>query len=188
MSNPKKSTVEEIIPSLKEALANFKPEIKPADYHVAIATTNDGRPAQGGSSDVPVVGGEEYALWKAPNLSQLFRGDVQPPDLALYPGDYVPYLYFIERHAFHFFANFTPVSDQNMESIYANLARRPDGKINDPMHHLLWQAAALMLAIYPLSQPQYEAIMRRLANSCASFAKKPVSRNYAAHIKQMFDR
>jgi hypothetical protein len=73
-----------------------------------------------------------------------------------------------------------------LKEVYNILRRRPDGKSLGFVHDYMWQAAALVLAIAPLSQAEYEAIAGRLERSCRTFEQGASSRNYIDCLAQTF--
>jgi hypothetical protein len=166
----------ELVSGLKEAVDALGVEVDPYRFIVPREDNLAG--------PIKIEEGDHAILWEAPKLSELFRGDANPPDLTRYPDEYVPYFYFIEKNVFLWSQDRLAPSDQELESFYSNLARRPDGKRTDPLQELLWRVSALLLGCYPLSEAQYAGIVRRLAHSCGNFAMKPISRNYFAYLDE----
>jgi hypothetical protein len=74
--------------------------------------------------------------------------------------------------------------DAEMLEVFSALRRRPDGRSLGFVHDYMWQAAALMLGITPLSQAEFEAILSRLERSCRTFEMGPTSRNYSLTLRQ----
>jgi hypothetical protein len=77
-------------------------------------------------------------------------------------------------------------TDRQMEEVYSNLRRRPDGRSLGFWHDALWQICALLLAMRPLSNAEFEAYLGRLERSTRSMQIGPVSRNYLHVLHQMF--
>lgn len=134
--------------------------------------------------EVPICDGEKVASWTAPLLRELFRGNRVPPSLDRYPEAYIPFFGFIEEHVLAMFEELGERTDQQMEEIYAALRRRPDGRSLGREHDFLWQSCAAMLGSHVLSAAEFEAIINRLERSARTFSMRPVSRNYAAYLKQ----
>lgn len=127
---------------------------------------------------------DKMCSWQADSLRALFRGDRQPPHLGDYPEAYSEAFMILDMHALEFSRLFGDRRDAEMLEIYSNLRRRPDGRSLGPAHNYMWQAAALMLGMCPLSQAEYEAILSRLERSCRTFKIGPTSRNYIATLRQ----
>jgi hypothetical protein len=99
------------------------------------------------------------------------------------PPEYVPVFHFIERHTLTFdTATGGKLRDLEIEEIYRSLRRRPDGRSLGPAHDFLWQVAATVLALRPLSQAEYEEVFGRLARSCGAFGFGATSRNYFERV------
>ena len=131
---------------------------------------------------IQISDGQKTAAWKTDSIRKLFRGNEVPPDLADYPKEYVPYFFFIESHLLTADSVKRNLRDREMEDIYSNLRRRPDGRSLGPIHDFVWQVAAILLALHPLSQAQYEGILGRLAVAARTFAVGPTSRNYFDYL------
>ena len=122
--------------------------------------------------------------WRVPCLSELFRGNKTPPRLEQYPPEYTPVFYFTEHHMLTAdSATGGKLRDREMEEIYRSIRRRPDGRSLGPVHDFLWQVAATVLALRPLSQAEHEEIFGRLARSCSNFAFGATSRNYFTQVR-----
>ena len=74
-------------------------------------------------------------------------------------------------------------TDQEMEEIYSQIRRRPDGRSLGPVHDFLFQVSALTLGMHVLSQAEFEAIFGLLARSTRRWQERPVSRNYLSHLR-----
>ena len=79
-----------------------------------------------------------------------------------------------------------PPTDAEMEEIYANLRRRPDGRSLGAAHDSVWQIAALTLGSFPLSAAEFDAIFTRLTRSVRNWKTGPTTRNYHAGMEKMF--
>ncbi|MBM3836910.1 MAG: hypothetical protein FJ398_02910 [Verrucomicrobia bacterium] len=138
---------------------------------------------------VPLYDGEKAVFWEAPPLREMFRGGRQPPpdsEMNRYPPEYSLYFYLIENHVLLLSDQIGDRTDQELEEVYSLLRRRPDGKSLGTVHDALWQAAALLLGTYALSQAEFEAIFGQLARSARHWAQSPISRNYLGYLRKTF--
>jgi len=78
------------------------------------------------------------------------------------------------------------LSDADFKEIFSAMRRRPDGRRINLVHDLIWQAAALALALYPCREAEYSAIFLRLEQSARTFDMGKGSRNYLSHLQEMF--
>ncbi len=124
--------------------------------------------------------------WEIESLAGLFRGTKQPPELGNPPQAYEHCLMVLDLHALELSKIFGARRDAEMKEVYSMLRRRPDGKSLGFVHDYLWQAAALVLALEPLSQAEHEAIVGRLERSCRTFEQGASSRNYIDCLAQTF--
>ena len=137
--------------------------------------------------DLCVSDGKKMARWKVASLTELFRGNRQPPpDMDHYPEDYAPLFFFIERQFLTLCDALGDRTDQEMEEIYSALRRRPDGRSLGMVHDFLWQISALLLGRYPLNQTEFEALIGALVRSTRKWSERPVSRNYIDYLRQTF--
>jgi hypothetical protein len=101
-----------------------------------------------------------------------------------YTPEYTRVFFAIEKHVLTVFEVEGDRTDQEMETIFSALRRRPDGKNHlGPVHDFLWQVAALTLGMHPLSQAEFESIVGQLERSVRNWALRPVSRNYARYLR-----
>jgi hypothetical protein len=136
---------------------------------------------------VPVTDGTKIVRWQVPALGGLFRGSqTPPPDMDHYPEQYTPHFFFIERHVLTVCEAMGDRTDQEMEEIYAMFRRRPDGRSLGVVHDFLWQVAALLLGTQALSAAEFEAVFGTLERSARKWALRPISRFYAAYLRQSF--
>lgn len=173
-------------PSLEEAAATKN--LKPAKLALALEVDHRDKISIADRHTVPIGDrGTRVAFWTVLSLRELFRGDARPPaNIDRYPAEYVPYFSFIENLAMEFFDIEGPKTDQELEKIYNALRRRPDGRSLGPLHDAFWQGAALLLGKYPLSEAQFTAIFGQLEKSARRWAQAPVSRDYAAFLRNAF--
>jgi hypothetical protein len=180
--------VENYVPSLREVVEAEK--LDPQCLSVAFHSDDQSRISIKDRHDIWVYDGERGAMWRAPTLQELFRGNRQPPapsEMERYPEDYVSAFYFIERHLLTICAAQGDRTDAELEHLYSNLRRRPDGKSIGPEHDALWQVVALLLAMRPLSQAEFEAIFSQLARSVRRWKIGDTSRNYVAFLYRELD-
>lgn len=138
-----------------------------------------------------LIAGDAFASWDVPSLRALFRGSRVPPEMTDYPPEYVPVFFQIERQvlaASRIGALSRVPTDAELEEGFANLRRRPDGRSFGPAHDLVWQAAALALGTFALSEAEFGAIAGRLSRSARSWKKGPASREYVAYLQRTFTR
>jgi hypothetical protein len=155
-----------------------------AKVTVALPTDESKRPAIQDRHKVLLYDGKKAAEWTVTSLRELFRGDKKPPaDMNHYPEEYVPVFYFIEKHVLTVNAAVGGLRDRDLEELYSNLRRRPDGKSFGPAHDALWQVAAVTLGLRSLSQAEYEELFGQLARSCRHFAMGSTSRNYIEYLE-----
>lgn len=177
----------ELIPSLAEAVQ--REGLNPDKIAVAFQTDSQKHIRVPDKHTVTISDGEKAASWVVPSLRELFRGDRQPPaDMDHYPEEYTPHFFFIESQVLTICDIMGDRSDQEMEDIYAALARRPDGRSLNVVHDVIWQLAALLLGRIVLSEAEYTALIGALAHSVRRWAQRPISRNYAAYLRQTFSQ
>ena len=179
-TEPKNFPVD-LVPSLGEAAEASK--LKSADLRVVLLRDKQGGIRIADRAIIPIADRESMMEWAAPPLTQLFRGDRQPPqDMDHYPEAYVPHFFFIERHLITLFDSLGARTDQEMEEVFAALRRRPDGRSLNRTHDFVWQVCALLLGSHVVSAAEFEALLGALVRSARRWAQQPISRNYAAFI------
>jgi hypothetical protein len=135
--------------------------------------------------EVIVTDGLNDALWRVSSLRALLRGDQSPPAFGDEPPPaYVPHFFFIEKHVLTFCDGLGDKTDGEFEDAYSNLRRRPDGKSFSDLHFFLWQVAAALVGIRPVSAAEFEAIFGRLARSASHFRWGEASRNYMGALRR----
>jgi len=177
--------IEDFVPELREQFAHY-PFTSTTMIHVAISTDRTGQPIPfiADRRLVSLTDGAQAWTWRADSLRVMFRGNKQPPVLGDYPPEaYSDCLMFLELHALEMNRIRGDRTDSEMKEIYATLRRRPDGRSLGFEHDYMWQAAALLLGMRPLSQAEFEAITSRLERSCRTFEMGPASRNYIATLR-----
>lgn len=174
------------VPSLREAVE--KAAVNADDLSVGAPVGPDGHIlAIQDRHSLIVTDGTRFADWVAPPLRELFRGtEPPPPGIDRYPDDYVPLFWFVESHVLAVGDLEQVPTDAQFEEWYSNLKRRPDGRSLGPFHDFLWQVAALMLGIYPLSQAQFEGVFGALARSASRWRVGHTSRNYFEYLRRSF--
>ncbi len=165
-------------------------EAQPLDLR---ATLRFGCEAEGkrilinGRQNIACTDGARQAIWVAPPIQSLFRGNQPAPkDIARYPKAYVPHFAILEQ-SFLVLCNIRgDLTDQEMEEIYTALLRRPDGRSLGVNHDFMWQACAFWLGTHEISQSEYEGVLDTLVASTRRWALKPVSRFYVQFLRDMF--
>ena len=130
--------------------------------------------------------GSNLAIWHVDALSDLFRGEKQPPQTQGYPEEYIKFFYLIEKHVITACDAKKDVTDSEFVDIYSAMRRRPDGKSSGLVHDVVWQCAALGLGLQMYSQPEYEAIFGQLVRSARHWKMGHSSRNYIAYLRENF--
>lgn len=176
----------DLVPSLQAALAEGG--LKPEQLTVALPMIGEKKPVIENRQAIVIDDGARTTLWTAPSLRELFRGNAVPPKMEEYPKEYIPCFSYFEQHFLTVCEALGDRTDQEMEEVYALLRRRPDGKSLGVMHDFMWQVSALMLATRAISGAEFEAIVGRLERSARNWALRPISRNYAAAVRKMFDQ
>ena len=127
---------------------------------------------------------EKKALWVAPAIGQLFRGDrAAPPDIRHYPPGYVEIFYLIERHLLSICDAMGDVEDDAFVEIYSTMRRIPDTKSMGHIHDIVWQCAAVALAMRPLSQAEFEAVLGQLSWSIRWWRTSYTSCRYISYLR-----
>jgi hypothetical protein len=185
--------LENLVPELR---AEF--ERQPPDPTVMIQVAMQAKdPATTGGAVVPAIAdrrlisltdGKLFWNWQVDSLHALFRGTNLPPVLGDYPEAYEEPFLILDYHALRLSDVVGDRRDTEMKEIYSTLRRRPDGKSRGMEHDYMWQAAALLLGMWPLSQAEFEAIVARLERSCRTFEDGPSSRNYVTSLRTLFER
>jgi hypothetical protein len=134
---------------------------------------------------VPVTDGAKIVPWEVSSLAALWRGDGVPPDdIGPYPASYRRHFFFLEQHFLTLCDGGKDRTDQEMEEIFSALRRRPDGRSLGTEHDFMWQVAALLVGMHAVSAAEYNAILDTLVRSTRKWALRPVSRNYAAFLRE----
>jgi hypothetical protein len=173
------------VPSLAEVVKTERLEAR----KIRVATS---MPVKDASLTLPracvfIGDGEKMAKWVSPALRSLWRGSQPAPaDIAQYPPKYVPMFFFIESHVLGMCEAFGDKTDGDFEEWFSNLRRRPDGRSLGPCHDQLWRVLALLLAMRPTSQAEYEAVVGQLARSASAFRMGHASRNYVDYLHENF--
>lgn len=114
--------------------------------------------------------------------SALYVGNAKPPSFSAEPPhEYMPFFVTMELCSALFCHEFPPLSDEDFERIYSELARRPDGKSGHLLLSYLRATARLCLALRDTSAAELEAVARRLARSARTFRMHFASTNYFEH-------
>lgn len=127
-----------------------------------------------------------------PDTRALFRGHAHAPDLTGGPTpELEPFFLAIEGSVLLFcVAEGRDATDQDLERVYGELRRRPDGRMHDDtsrLHACIRSAVRRYMTEHPICQPVYEAVFARLARSARTFAEPPISRNYVSSLRDHLD-
>ncbi len=141
--------------------------------------------AQSGGVLVHVGEGRETLALRP--IRELFAGSRRPGDLSRGPTpELEPFFMLLEYTVVRFCeADGRDQTDQDMEHVYAELRRRPDGE-GGRLRGYLRAAAQLYMSVRDVSQAEYDAVTSRLAKSARTFSSPPISRNYLATLRQTF--
>lgn len=174
---------EEYLPSLREAIKSKG--LDPSRVNVGFPLEKDRLLPIPDRHQVGLNDDKCFGRWEAPKLTELFRGNHPAPVLGDTPDDeHTPIFSFIEMPLVKLCQALGDPTDQQMEEIYSTLRRRPDGRSLGFLHDAMWQVCALLLAMRPLSQAEFEAYVNRLERSTRHMQIGPVSRNYLDVLRQ----
>lgn len=161
--------------------------IDPQKFNLGTPMRGEQPAARPPRSEVFVVGeGDRFATWNVGSLTSLCRGNRQPPEMKDYPPEYVPVFSAIEQRVWFASRVDRAPTDGELEEIYSNVRRRPDGRSLGVTHDTIWQIAALTLGLFPLSAAEFEAVFARLGKSARQWKEGPTSRNYLGALTRMF--
>jgi hypothetical protein len=120
-------------------------------------------------------------------IRQLFAGDAKAPDLSGGPTPKLePFFVLLERTVASVCAvSGSDATDEEMEHIYSEMRRRPDGE-GGVLRSYVRAAARLYLSTNNVSQAEYEAVFRRLTKSARTFSVGTISRNYLGTLRETF--
>jgi hypothetical protein len=175
--------LEDFAPDLRQAVETAGFNVKKMIRVAVPVTSRDKVPDLKDRRQVFLSDGEHSCLWETGSLRALFRGAKKPPVLGDHPEAYNDLFMLLDAHALEFSQLFGDRRDAEMLEIYSCLRRRPDGKSMGLAHDYMWQAAAVMLGVRPLSQAEFEAILGRLERSCRTFEMGPGSKNYVTSLR-----
>ncbi|MBF0104315.1 MAG: hypothetical protein HQM16_03200 [Deltaproteobacteria bacterium] len=114
-------------------------------------------------NNIMISDGTNACEWDVESLEGLFRSDVQPPDLREYPAEYTCCFFIIEKHMVTLSDIIGDQTDEDFENVYSCLARRPDARTGGVLTDIVWQCAALMLALELTGKPEIpEAVFEEL--------------------------
>jgi len=75
--------------------------------------------------------------------------------------------------------------DMELERLYRQLQRRPDGRDANPLFGYLQAAARLYMSIRDVSSAELEAVAGRLARSAGHYTDGPSSTNYHRFVSDL---
>ena len=175
----------ELVPSLKATVEEAG--LNPEELRLGIGDASLNQTSVLQRQIIPVADNNKVAMWSAPSLRELFRGNhAPPPDIDHYPPEYLDLFYTIESNVLLICRIKGDRTDQEMEDIFSNIRRRPDGRSLGEVHDLIWKSAAFMLGMFVVSEAEFDAVFGQLARSCRRWAERPVSRNYVAYLGENF--
>ena len=137
--------------------------------------------------EIDIVYENRVLNWHNDSIRALFRGNRIPPDLKKFPPEYQFFFFIIEKPIATFSKHQElALNDPDFEEIFSAMRRRPDGRRINLMHDLIWQAAALVMALKPCSEAEYTAIFQRLEQSASTLNKGRNSKNYLWYLRENF--
>lgn len=138
--------------------------------------------------EVPVLAGDHAALVKLKSVTALFTGDRKPPDFSRGPtAGYELFFAMLEKMVVDYGEITGRIEkDLELERLYRQLRRRPEGWDPNPLFGYLQATARLYMSIRNVSQAEFEAVVGRLARSAGRYVDGPTSTNYyrlvSAHL------
>lgn len=137
-------------------------------------------PAQPPRDLIHLTNDQNSVDWEVKSLALLFRGNKKPPEFRSGPPplEYTNTFMFLEWQLIAYGRKMGFPRDAEFEEVFSLLRRRTDGKSTGALHDFVWQTAALVLAFYPLSKDEFEAIVNRLERSARTFKTYATSHNY----------
>jgi hypothetical protein len=175
---------EQLLPSLQQLCEAVKADKNISQLTVAFQLNDNDCLVIPQREDIDICCGTRIIHWHVDSIRALFRGNKIPPDLEHYPEEYVSIFAAIEQPIADFSSQpELSLSDADFREIFSAMRRRPDGRRINLMHDLIWQVAALALALYPCSEAEYSAIFMRLEKSAHAFNTGQGSKNYLAYLR-----
>lgn len=159
---------------------------------VTIAVDDQGR-IQPCGNDVVVLAGPNTAPVTAhvtlKKISELFVGTKTPPSFRNGPTDeYARFFALIELTVIDFCRCAGRAEyDAELERLYTHLRRRPDGHDANQLFSYMQAAARLYMSTFDVSQPEFDAVCRRLSQSAGHFRLGPMSTNYCEIVGASLD-
>lgn len=152
---------------------------------IYIERTPEG-PVAPATGPITVAYNDQRAQLTFKPLRELFTGDRKAPDLSGEPPrEYQRFIALVELAVLNFCAASQRVeSDQEMERVFSQLRRRPDGRDPNKMLGYVRAAFQLYMSVHDVSQAQFEAVIGRLIRSTRTFSEGHISRNYLATLAQ----
>jgi hypothetical protein len=160
--------------------------LKASETDLGLPLSEPGSPRRPRSDILLVDRNNSFGTWTVPSLTSLFRGARVAPDLQQYPPDYVPVFAFIEQRVVSWAQATRTPTDSEMEEVYSNLRRRPDGRSLNATHDAVWQIAAFTLGEFELSAAEFDASFGQLAKSARRWKLGSTSREYLPALAKMF--
>jgi hypothetical protein len=135
---------------------------------------------------VVVISGDTTVPVALKKISELFTGNVVPPDFSRGPAPgYEMFFLLIERTVAHFcrVTGHVPY-DMEFEELYRRLKRRPDETGGAIILSYIRAAVRLYMSLRDVSRAEFDAVATRLARSARTFALSESSTNYAKTISR----
>jgi hypothetical protein len=190
MFGSKKNDRENLIPSLAAAID--RAQLDSAHLSVGIPCNEASEIIKDFKrNEIHLYDGKLGAIWEVGSLSELYRGNRQPPadaEMNRYPEEYVPLFASVETHVITACNVAGDRTDEEFIAIYTAMRKYPDGKDLGIVHRIVWQSAALALGFQPYSQEETEAAFAQLARSARHWRMGASSRNYLAYLRQHFTK
>ncbi len=173
----------DLVPSLRQVVE--AEGLNPEKLSVGLPSVEGAKPKIEDRHLIFLCADDKGAPWHVPSLRELYRGNKQPPpDMDHYPEEYTLCFYIIEQHVLTIAEAIGDPTDQELHEIYSSLRRRPDGRSLGLLHDYIWQAAALCLGCFPLSEAEYQGMISALEISTHKWSVRPVSRFYIDYLRR----
>lgn len=154
---------------------------------VGIEVDDQGR-VQPVGNEVVVIAGPKTARVTLKKISELFAGTKTPPSFRNGPTDgYVLFFGLVELTVIDFCRRAGRAErDAEIERLYTHLRRRPDGRDENVLFSYMQAATRLYMSAFDVSQPEFEAVARRLSQSGRHFGDGSTSTNYCEIVGANF--
>jgi len=156
-----------------------------AHVHIVVDERGSIVPLRG---QIALVVGEQLVSLTLRPLSESFTGNVEPPSFANGPTPkYLPFFALLERTVIEYCrAARRREYDEELERLYRQLRRRPDGEDKNPLFAYIQAAARVYVSLVDTSRAEFDAVLNRLSRSASHFRTSPMSTNYCAVVGDSF--